>query len=45
LADKDDIGMSDPFLEIFFTEDGQKEETKIGATSVLLGKHFDIIFS
>jgi Ca2+-dependent lipid-binding protein len=35
LPDKDNVGKGDPYVEIFYTEEGKKEEIKIGRTATL----------
>ncbi len=35
LPDKDDLGTSDPYAEIFYSENNGKEEIRLGQTSTL----------
>lgn len=35
LPDKDTLGTIDPYVEIFYTEEGQKEETQLGRSGTL----------
>lgn len=35
LPDKDTLGTIDPYVEVFYSDEGQKEETQLGRTSTL----------
>jgi len=35
LPDKDNVGKGDPYAEVYYTEDGKKDEIKIGKTATL----------
>lgn len=35
LPDKDDLGTTDPYAEVFLTQEGVKDETKLGQTATI----------